>query len=240
MPMNPRLLVPRAAGGFDPRQITGLSLWLDAADSATLSVSSGSVSQWRDKSGNSHHAAQGTGLNQPDYIASGLNGKPVVRFDGVNHFILGSQAVIGTNPVTVFFVGKTGGTSATAYIAYLGAGAGANMFFSGDRAVRFGNGNRIWNTGPLTTATLATYRNTSAQYDTFQSWDKGSLLTPSSTSSGTNSYNISAVIFGLGGNPTGGVNLSAGDIGEFLVYTRSLSDAERERVEAALLRKWGF
>jgi hypothetical protein len=239
MAMNPRLLVPRATG-FNPRSIAGLSLWLDAADSTSLTVSSGSVSQWRDKSGNSHNASQGVGLNQPDYIASGLNGKPVVRFDGTNHFLAGNQAAIGTNPVTVFFVGKTGGTSTSNYIVFLGiSGAGTAIFFSGDRAVRFGNGNRVWNTAPLTTATLATYRNTSAQYDTFQSWDKGSLLTPSSTSSGTNSYNISSTLFGLGGSSFG-ANLLAGDIGEVLVYTRSLSDAERERVEAALLRKWGF
>jgi hypothetical protein len=31
MPMNPRLLRPRASG-FDPRSISGLALWLDAAD----------------------------------------------------------------------------------------------------------------------------------------------------------------------------------------------------------------
>jgi hypothetical protein len=35
MPMSPRLLRPRATG-FDPRSISGLALWLDAADSSTL------------------------------------------------------------------------------------------------------------------------------------------------------------------------------------------------------------
>jgi hypothetical protein len=40
MAMNPRLLRPLASGAFSPKQIAGLALWLDAADSSTLYTTS--------------------------------------------------------------------------------------------------------------------------------------------------------------------------------------------------------
>ena len=42
----------RRIAPFSPTQVSGCQLWLDAADPATISFSSGtSVSQWNDKSG---------------------------------------------------------------------------------------------------------------------------------------------------------------------------------------------
>ncbi|MFM6201253.1 MAG: hypothetical protein ACKPE1_19315, partial [Dolichospermum sp.] len=67
------------------------ALWLDAADSSTIILNGATVSQWRDKSGNGRHISQGTAANQPTYTANGLNGKPVLTFDGSDFF----------NPVTV-------------------------------------------------------------------------------------------------------------------------------------------
>lgn len=58
-----------------------LALWLDAADSRTIILDGSTASQWRDKSGNNFHAFQSNPVNQPTYVADGLNGKPVLRFD---------------------------------------------------------------------------------------------------------------------------------------------------------------
>jgi len=60
------------------------SLWLDAADSLTITQSAGLVSQWNDKSGNAEHAVQATALSQPSYIATGLNGLPTISSSGAN------------------------------------------------------------------------------------------------------------------------------------------------------------
>ena len=43
---------------WSPSMLPSLKLWLDASDSSTIDTSDGYVSQWRDKSGNSFHAAQ--------------------------------------------------------------------------------------------------------------------------------------------------------------------------------------
>ena len=56
-----------------------LSLWLDAADLSTITVQTG-VSQWRDKSVNQNHANQSNIANQPQFLSSGLQEKPSIRF----------------------------------------------------------------------------------------------------------------------------------------------------------------
>ncbi|MFM6254192.1 MAG: hypothetical protein ACKPEQ_34470, partial [Dolichospermum sp.] len=65
-----------------PAQIS-TDLWLDAADSSTITLNGSTVSQWNDKSGNGRNAIQATATNQPAYTANGLNGKPVLTFDGI-------------------------------------------------------------------------------------------------------------------------------------------------------------
>lgn len=66
---------------FDPRSIPGLEGWWDAADAASVTLDSGRVSEWRDKSGNGRHAANSTsGSTQPDYVEGGRNGLSVLRF----------------------------------------------------------------------------------------------------------------------------------------------------------------
>lgn len=59
-----------------------LKLWLDAADAATITYSTGTyVSQWADKSGNANHATQPAGDTQrPDLLPNIVNGLPGVYF----------------------------------------------------------------------------------------------------------------------------------------------------------------
>ena len=52
---------------FSPIEVSTMKLWLDAADSSTITHNSNAVSQWRDKSGNSYHANQPTSSSRPTY-----------------------------------------------------------------------------------------------------------------------------------------------------------------------------
>ena len=67
--------------------VDGLTVWLKAdavntADTSQVRIvgSNTFVKQWIDQSGGGHHATQTTDAKQPKYIASGVNGKPVLRF----------------------------------------------------------------------------------------------------------------------------------------------------------------
>jgi hypothetical protein len=61
---------------WSPAQIT-TALWLDAADSSTITGTT-NVTSWLDKSGNNRNATATTG---PSLISAGLNGKNFLRFD---------------------------------------------------------------------------------------------------------------------------------------------------------------
>ncbi|HDS83948.1 MAG TPA: hypothetical protein ENN97_01945, partial [Phycisphaerales bacterium] len=55
------------------------------------------VSMWPDLSGNDNHAFQNDSGHRPVYISNALNGKPVLRFDGVNdYFSLPELPEVGT------------------------------------------------------------------------------------------------------------------------------------------------
>lgn len=86
---------------WTPAQIT-TALWLDAADTATITEASGDVSQWDDKSGNSRNVAQGTGALQPSVISGGLNSLDVIRFSA--HRLTGAHADFLTTAATVFAI----------------------------------------------------------------------------------------------------------------------------------------
>jgi hypothetical protein len=55
-----------SAALWTPAEIT-TALWLDAADADTITLNSGNVSQWDDKSGNGRHYSQASSTKQPAY-----------------------------------------------------------------------------------------------------------------------------------------------------------------------------
>jgi hypothetical protein len=67
------------ASGFDPRSIPNCALWLDAADSNSLTLSGNNVTQWNDKSGNGKNATPVSG-NTVVFKSPGQNNLPVCNF----------------------------------------------------------------------------------------------------------------------------------------------------------------
>lgn len=82
---------------------TSLAVWYDAEDTASITLNGSNVSQWADKSGNGKNAIQSTASNQPEYLATGLNGKPTLNFDATDDvfFISDTSAVSNSD----FFIG---------------------------------------------------------------------------------------------------------------------------------------
>jgi hypothetical protein len=81
-----------------------LKLWLDAT--AITGLTNGqAVSTWTDSSGNGNNAVQVSPSQNPIYLSSAFNGKPVVRFDGVNDYLdAGNGFPITGNGLTIFTV----------------------------------------------------------------------------------------------------------------------------------------
>jgi hypothetical protein len=117
---------------WTPAQIT-TALWLDAADSETITESSGSVSQWDDKSGSGNHATQSSGSLQPNKDRTTLNGLPVVSFDGTERMGLPSSTFNATN-ICVYQVVKFSETAGE-YALFLYNPRVYSPYGSGDRTI---------------------------------------------------------------------------------------------------------
>ena len=104
LPMGTRLRNPRRSNVASPiaapvstwTQFTPAALqpalWLDASDASTITESSGSVSEWRDKSANVYAFTQATSTAQPTTGSTTQNGLNVLSFDGVSQTLLSSAA----------------------------------------------------------------------------------------------------------------------------------------------------
>jgi hypothetical protein len=68
---------------WTPSEIT-TAIWLDAADASSITIESGAISEWRDKSGNNRHMQQSSVTSRPVIAGAAYNGKNAVLFDGVN------------------------------------------------------------------------------------------------------------------------------------------------------------
>jgi hypothetical protein len=119
---------------WNPNQLTGLELWLDASDSSTVlnsispdtSATDGqAIRRWLDKSGNDRHANQTTGANQPLLDADGLNSKGVLTFDGINDFFTSGTTSTwnflhnGTESLVVLVAKAGSSANPDAIMAYL-------------------------------------------------------------------------------------------------------------------------
>jgi hypothetical protein len=87
----------------DPRAIPGLALWLDSADTGTLTLDSTRVVAWRDKSGNGHDATQSVPSSQPLRLANPINGHPALLFDGTDDYLQVAPG-LDLSRMTVFMV----------------------------------------------------------------------------------------------------------------------------------------
>lgn len=238
-------LTPSGLLAFSPTSITGITLWLDAADTSVFTFSSGSnISQWRDKSGRSNNATAG---GTPVLTANSLNSRQSVS-NGSSRF-LGSMSITGTT-LTCFAVALTT--------------RGLPLSGSDQRLVSLENTTNVdygrtdgvialFNQGG--SSTIATWRvsgplgnNAIVQNTPFMAvsqyngtnaflWFNGSAGTlASSASSGT--FNITKYGIGDQANPTN--EFWNGNLGEIIVYSTFLSTSERQQVEGYLAWKWGL
>jgi hypothetical protein len=93
---DPAFLAAAAASVFDPASLSPI-LWLDAADTSTITQSGGKVSQWNNK-GSLGAFTQSTGTAQPTTGASTQNGKNVLTF--ANSWMNSSNTAASYKPLS--------------------------------------------------------------------------------------------------------------------------------------------
>ncbi len=226
-----RSLAGGAAPAFAPTDISNLALWLDADDTATITHTSGSVSQWDDKSGNAYHAVQASGSSQPVTGTRTLNGLNVLDLDGSNDFMTLSSGLYdfpaGAN--TVIFTCQSDTNAASQ--AFFRESAYRIEILGGTSQVRMynGSGQRVVNDIDSALPGIIVARRDGTNLTLNHSNGK------SSTGTGATNATLSQLRLG-----TAGFNYFNGIFAEICVYKKSLSDAEVNQLGEYLGTKWGI
>lgn len=240
MPMNPRLLRPKAAAstGFDPRSINDLALWLDASDSSTITLNGSNVSAWRSKGSRTLSAAQSSASLQPTFTANAVNGFAALTCTSQARSMV-VPAFPFMNTVTCFvvceFSGPLGGFPGLFCRGALNArhlcfyndsgqtGFIARRGTSGDSrsSLGFASGYRVFRCVFSATLSLMAVN--------------GAEATPNTSALSYDSTDQDLTLFRLPG--FGGL---AGGIAEFLYYERTLGASEIQAVESGLSSKYGI
>lgn len=95
------------------------------ADAITGLADAAAVTSWVDSSAGATPVTQVTGTKRPTYRTAVLNGKPVVRFDGVDDFLQVTTGAAHIQPMTTVLVAKLASVAALKYL--MDGGTGINM-----------------------------------------------------------------------------------------------------------------
>ena len=241
---------------WTPASIDGLALWLDASDESTITLSSGAVSQWNDKSGNARHATQGTSDDRPVVQVAAINGRNALRFDGTNDFLAindGRNLFRNAAAATVYAVAKTT-TPSSSLMRIFHASVGDNnsnnrvalVAVSGAMTFRVrrldGDSESSLSGGVIASDTAQIFRGhvdyanrPGALFVNGDSVASNATLVSEGSTSNTDSHTIQ-----IARSPGfDGSQYWSGDIAEILALPRLLTSAESETVDTYLATKWG-
>ena len=238
--------IPSSLGNAVPLPVTywspanasaTMNLWLDAADSNVLTISSGLITQWRDKSSLANHAIPNAGEEPAFTTIDGLN---AIRFTG-------SKRLYSTDKLTVrdfrnvFILCKyEQGT------AFFSASTGFCTLFSAAISGGSANGNCFFATGVTQAWTANSYLNGPFFLNATQvSSDLNSrtVLPQLNTSLGFISSNATGAV-GVGGYGIGTLREIAspwdGVVCEIVSYGSTLTTTDRQKMEGYLAWKWNL
>ena len=229
---------------WNPSMIT-TALWLDAADASTVTVVSGAVSQWNDKSGNSRHATQSTSGKRPLFAATGLNSMPAIDCDGTDdELLLAGVTALTSVFQSLFVVAKRdnagGRTEVSIGIGGLPSGNGiADVPRWSDNVMYSFLGYIPNRPTPTSVITDLPYITSLTGGSVQRSYTNGTLIGTGTTQSAT-PFSVTAGYIGSGTAITAATAYFDGKISEIVLLPQEASTVTRQLVEGYLAHKWGL
>ena len=233
------ITVTGSGGGTVPSN--GLQIWFRA--DAGVTTSGSSVSQWADQSGNGRTASQGTASSRPTLVAGAVNGLPAVQFDGSNDFLTFTYPVNGLSEMTLVLVSactqdQTGGgsnaqNSAVFWDETTSWGTVYLSPFQTNVKFRFGTtqtGNLPAYTRPASLGSSYSISVSEKDGTTDSLYVNGTLVVSEGSKLSTIAGCTDTGYVGRGHNNT----YFPGLVSEVLVYSRALTDSERQALEQYL------
>ncbi len=239
-------------GPWTPSRLGGaIQLWLDATDSTTLTTTSSSVTQWRDKSGYGNNASQATAALQPTLTSTAINGLPALSFASDQ---LEIPSLVLTGQGHSFFAAATmtastsnnGRLLSSRNLGESGDALGATSWTILMRNASAATLNSFYNFAGLTLTSGAniTY---GTPFIADAEFNAGIRLFVNGIQGGANTATdtVSANL-----NTTAGVrignDMESGSAGQYwngfigeIIYGKNLSDAEEQLIRGYLAWKWG-
>ncbi len=226
------------APNWTPANIT-TSLWLDASDNSTITQSSGTVSQWNDKSGTNKHATQATSTRRPAITSNAINGLSALDWGETQSDKSIGYSTTGLLVKDVYIVGWFSGASFGNYSAlfnpfldntFVGITAlGGNPYFY----------NYSSNTAYYFTNYYLNASSTDSNTNVFPTVTSPFILRANATRVDTNDW-VSGYAVGMDRNYNTLGRSWTGFIGEIVVSSTDLTLSDRQKLEGYLAHKWGL
>ena len=241
---------------FIPTAITGCVLWMDAADSNTITLSSTAITQWNDKSASTNHFVQATTANSPT-VGTSANGLPTIYFATTNQQLVSSQnsATSGNASRTVIQVFWCP-TLSSAYYSVTGTESSGNPPTAWGHAknpnadvtypfMYSSVGDDVFTVVNSTPNPLITYAQYNSTGSSFSSYYATSGATNGTSTVGnfinkTMTFNTTAGVWYLGRRQQAATGSVTSHLLEMIHFNKALSATERQQVESYLAQKWGL
>lgn len=255
------LIIDSGFTQWDPSLIT-TALWLDGADAGTLYdadtggslvANNGTVGRWEDKSGNTRNALQTTAGSRPTYIATGLNSKGVLSFDGDDDFMNVTTSIFQSiGAFQLFWIFSREGAGAgdnykpsISSISNTNTDRGAFHYIKNDNdygaSYPFFQSSPSWGNYDLSSGTtyvnsvynIMCFNNTSSQWQVFRD---GTQEGTTGTTGGAPAADVDGIMLAkqVANNRRSQIRM-----GEVICVLSSSVD-QREKIEGYLAHKWGL
>jgi len=222
----------------------GLALWLDATYGVTTDAG-GNVTQWDDRSGNGRHASNS--LSTGPTVTTDIGGLPTLRFTKSQSQYLECGGIVGITDVTVFIVNKLASVNSSQLHAFFCStgqvttadGTAIHFQIETSQKINFHVGDRCASDTSVTAG--------SVQINEYIERNLVGLHYRNGRADGGGTRITSRKrldFFRIGAwmpfdNDVSWRRFLDGSIGEILIYTRALSENERQTVGLYLAQKWG-
>jgi len=221
---------------FNPRSIGGCVLWLDAADTSTITGTS-PVTAWQDKSGSNNTM---TYTGSPTYRTTSDLKLGCITFNGTTSFNSGTDSMYYSGfsvsqPFTVFVVATKRLSSNINYSFVIEPNSGSSsvILYAGlQLAIYAGTANQ--STSPV----LSFVANSKRIYSAVFNGSSSLLAYDGNATSSLNPGTASWPGVYLGRDWAG--TYDSGDYGEILFYNSALGTSQRQQIESYLIQKWGL
>lgn len=228
----PSLPTSKSIWSFSPQSIPGLALWLDAADTVTVTGTS-PVTVWKDKSGKGNNATN-SGGDGPTYADntmtfSGYNSRLYISIP-YNYAISGGTIVFVGKPLSysVWNSWRTliRGLNSDHHVILYSTNNDIGSYTLGNGFQQFGT---YTNDGSFTMLMFVNI-STSSLFSASMNGD----IALSSNANPT--LNTADTYYGLGNYNEG--SQPWGDLNEIIIYDSALSTVQRQQLEGYLAQKW--